>query len=115
MKRDCRVYVSDIFQAFRNARQFVEGLSYQEFAGDRKTVSAVLRELEIAGEATKQLPASVRKKYPDIPWSDMAGMRDKLIHFYFGVDLEIVWETVKVRIPKLEPLIEDVLSDLEDQ
>lgn len=112
MRRDCRVYVRDILQAFRNAQQFVEGLSYQDFASDRKTVSAVLRELEIVGEAAKQLPASVRNQYPDIPWSDMAGMRDKLIHFYFGVDLEIVWQTVKVRIPKLQPLIENVLNDL---
>jgi uncharacterized protein with HEPN domain len=105
--------LSDILQAFRNASQFIEGLSYEEFIADRKTISAVVRELEIVGEATKQLPISIRKKYPDIPWSDMAGMRDKLIHFYFGVDMEIVWETVKVRIPKLEPLIEDFLQRLE--
>jgi len=115
MKRDYRVYLKDILQAFRNARQFIEGLSYEEFIADRKTISAVVRELEIVGEATKQIPISTRKEYPQIPWSDMAGMRDKLIHFYFGVDLEIVWETVKVRIPALEPLVEDVLSDLEQQ
>ena len=90
-------------------------MSYEKFITDKKTVSAVVRELEVAGEATKQLPASVSRKYPEIPWSDMAGMRDKLIHFYFGVDMEIVWETVKVRIPQLEPLIEDVLNDLEQQ
>jgi len=112
MKRDCRVYLRDILQAFRNAQQFVGRMSYEEFLSDRKTISAVLRELEIVGEATKQLPASVRRKYPQIPWSDMVGMRDKLIHFYFGVDMEIVWETVKGRIPELEPLIEDVLSNL---
>ncbi len=103
MKRDYRVYLRDILQAFRDASQFLDGFSYEEFIADRKTISAVVRELEIAGEATKQLPASIRKKYPQIPWSDMAGMRDKLIHFYFGVDMEIVWETVKVRVPKLEP------------
>lgn len=115
MKRDYRVYLADILQSFRNAHQFLEGLSYEQFITDRKTISAVVRELEIAGEAAKQLPRSLRRKYPDIPWSDMAGMRDKLIHFYFGVDMEIVWETVKVRIPELEPLIEDVLNDLEQQ
>ena len=115
MKRDYCVYLRDILQALHNASQFLEGLSYEEFIADRKTISAVVRELEIVGEATKQLPISIRKKYPDIPWSDMAGMRDKLIHFYFGVDMEIVWETVKVRIPKLEPLIEDVLHRLEQQ
>ena len=115
MKRDFRVYLRDILTAFRNAREFVEARSYAQFIADKKTISAVLRELEIAGEATKHLPASIRRKYPEIPWSDMAGMRDKLIHFYFGVDMEIVWQTVKVRIPQLEPLIEDVLGDLEQQ
>jgi len=115
MKRDYRVYLKDILQAFSNASQFLEGLSYKEFIADRKTISAVVRELEIVGEAAKQIPISVRKKYPQIPWSDMAGMRDKLIHFYFGVDLEIVWETVKVRIPELKPLIEDVINSLEQK
>jgi len=113
MKRDCRVYLRDVLQAFRNAQEFVGRMSYEKFITDKKTVSAVVRELEVAGEASKQLPGTVRRKYPDIPWSDMAGMRDKLIHFYFGVDMEIVWETVKVRIPKLIPLIEEVLGDLE--
>jgi len=112
MKRDYRVYLRDILQAFRNAREFVESVSYEEFVADKKSVSAVVRELEVAGEATKQLPGTVRRKYPQIPWSDMAGMRDKLIHFYFGIDMEIIWETVKVRIPKLEPLIEGVLGDM---
>lgn len=115
MKRDYRVYLRDILQAFHNASQFIEELSYEKFITDRKTVSAIIRELEIAGEATKQIPASIKKKYPNIPWSDMAGMRDKLIHFYFGVDMEIVWETVKVRIPELEPLIQDILHDLEQK
>ena len=78
MKRDYRIYLRDIVEAFGNARQCVEGLSYEEFIADKKTTSAVVRELEVAGEATKQLPAAVRKKYPDIPWSDIAGMRDKL-------------------------------------
>jgi uncharacterized protein with HEPN domain len=87
----------------------------KKFVTDRKTISTVVRELEIAGEATKQIPASVRRKYPDIPWSDMAGMRDKLIHFYFGVDMEIVWKTVNAHIPELEPLIENVLKELEHQ
>jgi uncharacterized protein with HEPN domain len=113
MKRDYSVYLRDILQSFRNASQFVEELSYEKFVTDRKTVSAVIRELEIVGEATKQIPTSIKKKYPNIPWSDMAGMRDKLIHFYFGVDMEIIWKTVKVRIPELEPLIQDVLRDLE--
>lgn len=101
--------------SFYNATHFVEGFSYEEFINDRKTISAVVRELEIIGEASKQIPASIRKKYPDIPWSEMAGMRDKLIHFYFGVDMAIVWETIKTRIPKIEPLIQEVLNNLEKE
>ena len=115
MKRDYCVYLKDILDSFNNARQFLEGLSYDDFIDDRKTISAVVRELEIVGEATKQIPASIRKKYPEIPWSEMTGMRDKLIHFYFGVDMDIVWETVKTRIPKLEPLIQNIIYDLENK
>ena len=113
MKRDYCIYLRDILDSFNNAHQFLEGLSYDDFIDDRKTISAVVRELEIVGEATKQIPAFIRKKYPEIPWSEMAGMRDKLIHFYFGVDMDIVWETVKIRIPKLEPLIQNVINELE--
>lgn len=115
MRRDYCVYLRDILQSFHNARQFVKGLPYGKFITDRKTISAVVRELEIAGEAVKHLPVSLTRRYPDIPWSNMAGMRDKLIHFYFGVDMEIVWETVKVRILELEPLIAKVLRDLEQK
>ncbi len=115
MKRDVCVYVRDMLEAFANTQEFVEGLSYDEFVRDKKTVSAVTRELEVAGEACKQVPASVRDRYGDIPWSDIAGMRDKLIHFYFGVDMEIVWETVKSRVPQLMDLIEVVVRELEQQ
>ena len=115
MKRDYCVYLKDILDSFNNTRQFLGEISYDDFIDDRKTISAIVRELEIVGEAAKQIPASIRKKYPEIPWSEMAGMRDKLIHFYFGVDMDIVWETVKKRIPKLEPLIQNVIHDLEQQ
>lgn len=115
MKRDYRVYLNDILLSLYNAAHFIEGISYEEFVNDRKTISAVVRELEIIGEASKQIPASIRKKYPDIPWAEMAGMRDKLIHFYFGVDMAIVWKTVKNRIPKIEPLIQEVLNNLEKE
>lgn len=113
MKRDYRVYLRDILQAFADAQSFVGEMSYEEFIDDRKTTDAVMRELEIVSEITRQLPKSVRKKYPQIPWSDMAGMKKKLTHFYFGVDMEIIWQTVKVRILELEPLIQDALNDLE--
>lgn len=88
-------------------------MSYNVFIKDDKTVFAVVRSLEIIGEAVKNIPDKVRKKYPKIPWRGMAGMRDKVIHEYFCVDLSLVWRTVKVRIPKIMPLFKKMLNDSE--
>ncbi len=74
---------------------------------------AVIRNFEIIGEASKHIPETIRGKYPKIPWKEMAGMRDKLIHEYFGVKLEVVWETVKKRFPELKILIREVLDNME--
>ena len=81
-------------------------MSYELFAGDKKTINAVIRSLEVLGEATKHIPTSFRKKYPDIPWSKMAGMRDVLIHDYMGVDLMTVWKVSQERLPELKLLFE---------
>ena len=74
----------------KNAMDFVRDMSYEEFVKDTKTVYAVIRAIEIIGEAVKNIPEDVRNKYPEIPWRAMAGMRDKVIHAYFGVKLERV-------------------------
>ena len=89
-------------------------MSYEEFTRDDKTVYAVVRAIEIIGEAVKNIPGNVRKNYPEIPWKDMAGMRNKVIHEYFGVKLNIVWRTVKEEIPPLKPLFEKILKELEE-
>ena len=81
--------------------KFVKGMSYDEFVQDDKTVFAVVRAIEIIGEAVKNIPEEVRGSYPEIPWKDMAGMRDKLIHSYFGIRLERVWETANEENPPL--------------
>jgi len=113
MTRTVAVYVKDIIQNMVDAEAFIQGLSYETFSSDKKTFNAVVRSIEVIGEATKNIPDSVRSRYPDIPWKEMAGMRDKLIHFYFGVDPEAVWLTVKERIPGIRPIFELILMDLE--
>ena len=112
MNRDFEDYLSDILEAMGKAQQFVETLSYEEFRKDDKTVFAVIRALEIIGEAAKKIPNAMRTKYGEIPWKDMAGMRDVLIHDYFGVDVEAVWLTVTEKIPRIKPLIQKMVEKL---
>ncbi|MCD6514489.1 MAG: DUF86 domain-containing protein [Candidatus Odinarchaeota archaeon] len=115
MKREVGDYIEDIINAMNKALQFVKGMSYDEFTKDDKTIFAVIRSLEVIGEAVKNIPETIREKYPEIPWKAMAGMRDKLIHEYFGVDLKILWDTVKKRIPKIKPFFEKMLKEIEQQ
>mgnify|MGYP001558699391 CR=1 FL=1 len=114
MKREILDYIEDIISAMDKAVDFVKNMSYEEFTRDDKTVYAVVRAIEIIGEAVKNIPGNVRKNYPEIPWKDMAGMRNKVIHEYFGVKLNIVWRTVKEEIPPLKPLFEKILKELEE-
>ena len=113
--RDSRLYLRDIFAAMVAIQEFVEDMDFEEFAADDKTASAVLRKLEIIGEATKNVPDEIRREYPQVPWRQMAGMRDRLIHSYFRVDYALVWETVKGQIPLLQPVIVQILRHLEEQ
>jgi len=115
VKREIGDFVEDVIDAMDKALQFVEGMSYDEFAQDSKTVFAVVRAIEIIGEAVKNMPKDIREKHPEVPWKGMAGMRDKVIHGYFGVDMKVVWDTVKKRIPEVKPLFEKILRDLEEK
>lgn len=112
MTRNIALYVKDILTNMQNAERFVEGMTYEAFTDDMKTSYAVVRCLEIIGEAAKNIPVAIRRKHPEIPWKEMAGMRDKVIHSYFGVDAKKVWLVVKERIPQLKPMIQNVLENL---
>ena len=113
MKRDYRLFIEDILDGIEKIEQFVGDLSFDEFVKDDKTSSAVVRKLEIIGEATKNIPMYIREKYEDLPWNDMAKMRDKIIHAYFGINYKIVWAAIKKEIPKLKPRLKKILSVLE--
>jgi len=109
--RDYTLYLKDILTAIDNIEGFVAGMGLEAFQTDDKTSSAVVRKLEIIGEAAKQIPDEIRQKYPDVPWKEMAGMRDKLIHFYFGVDYPLVWGVVENRLPEVRREIQKILQD----
>ena len=106
-------YVEDILDAMDKAEILLEDVTFEEFEADFRINFAVVRALEIVGEATKRLPMSLRYDYPDIPWKDMAGMRDRITHGYDNVNFRNVWNTVKKRIPIVKPQIRQILTDYE--
>lgn len=111
IKRDYQDYIQDILDSINDIKDFIDEMSFKEFMKDKKTINAVVRSIEIIGEAAKKIPDSLRDKYPGIPWKKMSGMRDKMIHEYFGIDIEILWKVAKDDIPSLKSLIRDMLNN----
>jgi len=103
-------YLKDILDAIEKAEQFTEGMDFERFSFDYKTRFAVIRALEIIGEASKEIPESIKRQNPDLPWREIAGIRDILIHEYFGLSLQIIWKTLKEDFPKLKPIISTMLE-----
>lgn len=115
MKRNHKLFVKDILDGINKIEEFIGDMDFEKFMEDDKTKSAVVRKLEIIGEATKNIPKQVRQKYRELPWADMAGMRDKIAHFYFGIDYAIVWKVTKERLPVIKLVIQKILKEMEEQ
>ena len=113
MMREFLDYVEDILDAMEKAKILLENVTYDQFEHDFRINYAVVRALEIIGEAAKRIPDTVRQDYSQIPWKSMAGMRDRIIHGYDTVDMQIVWDVVKQDIPKIKPYIRKILRDFE--
>jgi uncharacterized protein with HEPN domain len=103
-------YLSDIFEAMDRILSYTSDLDYDRFMEDKKTQDAVLRNLQVMGEATKKLSQRLREVYPGTPWRQIAGMRDKVVHEYFGINYDIVWAVVSRDIPDVFPQIEAILT-----
>jgi len=112
MPNKSKVYLDDILQSIERIKKYTKNLSFAEFAKNTVVSDAVIRNLEIIGEAVKRLPAEIKKEYDEIEWKKIAGLRDILIHEYSGVNLEIVWDVVVNKIPMLKIAIRKMAADL---
>ncbi len=111
MHRDPRLYLDDMLEAIALIREYTSSYDYQRFSLDRKTQDAVVRNLEIIGEAAGRLPESVRAKAPEIEWRKIVGLRNILVHEYFGVSLPVIWDVVQNKLASLEIVCRNLLKD----
>ena len=111
--KDDDVFLKHVLDSINQIEEYVDDMGFEDFVSNKLVQDGVVRQLEIIGEATKHLSPELREKYPKTPWEDIAGMRDKLIHHYFGVDLEVVWDTVEKDLPALKKHVKKILGEQE--
>jgi uncharacterized protein with HEPN domain len=114
-KRGNVEFLSDILEAAKRIQTYISGMDYRSFLDDLKTRDAVLRNLEIIGEAAKNINDDFREQYPEVPWKEMSGARDKLIHHYFGVNFEIVWAIINDELSGVEKNLSSILNDISSE
>ncbi len=113
-KRSYRMFIEDIQESMDKIEHYIEDLTYETFMKDEMVIDAVLRNLVVIGEASRNIPEDVREKYPDIPWKRMIGLRNIVIHEYFGVDLGIIWEIITRNLPETKPMIAEMLRGINE-
>lgn len=114
-KRNPEVFLRDILKSIQKIQKYITVKTYEEFIENELLVDGVIRNLEVIGEAVKNIPMSLKQKYPSVKWKKVAGLRDILIHEYFGIDYELLWDIVKNEIPSLGRQIDDILKNLDKE
>ena len=109
-KREWKLFVEDIVESIELIEQYIEDLEFNDFRKDRKTIDAVVRNFEIIGEASKYIPDYIKGKYTDVDWIGIVGLRNRIVHEYFGISIEIVWNIVKQELPKLKKPMKQILE-----
>ena len=111
--RDWKLLIRDILDAISAVQRYTEGMKYEDFVEDRRTVDAVIRNFTVIGEAANHVPEEIVSIHPDIPWRDMRDMRNLVVHEYFGISDRIIWDTIQNNLPPLNPLLEALMEPLE--
>jgi len=114
-ERDWRLFLKDMHESSVRIIEYVGAMSCDDFFRDTRSVDAVMRNLAIIGEAAKKIPVDARRRYPSVEWKKMAGLRDIVVHDYFGIDEDIIWDVVTIRIPELKRQIDAMLSEVPEQ
>ncbi|PIN91242.1 hypothetical protein COU57_01430 [Candidatus Pacearchaeota archaeon CG10_big_fil_rev_8_21_14_0_10_32_14] len=111
--KDDSVFLKHILENIDDISEFTKNITKKDFLSNKEKQNAVVRSLEVIGEAAKNISETMKEKYPKVPWKEIIGTRDKIIHHYFGVDLDIVWDIIKINLPDLNKNIKKIITELE--